>query len=136
MTAAPLQVRKMLRTYGKQIGIARRLARRRLADLGPGDMDQAAKAARRRVLVEQVAREIVENLLAAGSENEVIGEIRLRLREEVGVDVEVFYPPDELGTKVFLLDAGVMREAGEEERAAVMSRLWEIALETVDKTML
>lgn len=136
MTAAPLQVRKMLRTYGKQIDIARRLARRRLADLGPGDMDEAAKAARRRVLVEQVAREIVENLLATGSENEVIGEIRLRLREEVGVDVEVFYPPDELGMKVFLLEAGVMREAREEESAAVMSRLWEIALETVDQTML
>lgn len=136
MTAAPLQVRKMLRTYGKQIGIARRLARHRLATLGPGDMDEAAKAARRRVLVEQVAREIVENLLATGSENEVIGEIRLRLREEVGVDVEIFYPPDELGMKVFLLEAGVMREAREEESAAIMSRLWEIALEAVDRTML
>jgi hypothetical protein len=126
----------MLRTYGKQIDIARRLARRRLADLGPGDMDEAAKAARRRVLVEQVAREIVENLLAAGSENEVVGEIRLRLREELGVDVEIFYPPDELGLKVFLPEEGVMREARDEESAAIMSRLWEIALETVNDTML
>ena len=49
MTAAPLQVRKMLRTYGKQIGIARRLARHRLATLGPPQgEEEAIRAARRR----------------------------------------------------------------------------------------
>ena len=135
MTAAPLQVRKMVRTYGKQIGIARRLARHRLAT-GEAGIDEAAKAARRRVLVEQVAREIVENLLAAGSGNEVVGEIRLKLRTELGFEPEIVYPPDELGVKVFVSEEGVMREARNEEQAAIMSRLWEIALETVDATML
>ncbi|MEW5774401.1 MAG: DVU0524 family FlgM-associated protein [Thermodesulfobacteriota bacterium] len=136
MTAAPLQVRRMLRTYGKQIGIARRLARHRLATCGVQEGEEAARAARRRVLVEQVAREIVENLLAAGSENEVIGEIRLKLRNELGFDVEIVYPPDELGVRVFLLEEGVMRQARDDEQAAIMARLWEIALETVDDTML
>lgn len=136
MTAAPLQVRKMLRNYGKQIGIARRIARHRLATLGVPEGEEAARAARRRVLVEQVAREIVENLLAAESENEVVGEIRLKLREELGIEVEVFYPPEELGMKVFVSEEGVMREARNEEAQAIMSRLWEIALETVNDTML
>jgi len=136
VTAAPLHVRKMLRTYGKQIGIARRIARHRQATLGVQEGEEAARAARRRVLVEQVAREIVENLLAAESENEVVGEIRLKLREELGVDMEVFYPPDELGMKVFIQEDGVMREAKGEEARAIMSRLWEIALETVNETML
>lgn len=136
MTAVPLQVRRMLRTYGKQMGIARRLARRRAATLGEPDGEEAARAARRRVFVDQVAREIVENLLAAGSRNEVVEDIRLRLREELGVDVEVFYPPDGLGMKVYLPDAGGMREATDQEHAAIMDRLWEIARETVDETML
>ena len=136
MTAAPLHVRKMVRTYGKQIGIARRIARHRLATLGVDEGEAAARAARRRVLVEQVAREIVENLLATGSENEVVGEIRLRLREALGVDVEIVYPPDEPGMRVFLLEEGMMREAKNDEGAAVMTKLWEIALETVNETML
>ena len=136
MTAAPLQVRKMLRTYGKQLGIARRLARHRLAAQGPAEGDEAARAARRRLMVEQVAREIVENLLAADSGSEVVGEIRLKLREELGCDVEIVYPPDELGVRVFLSEQDEVREARGEEQAAIMSRLWEIALETVDNTML
>jgi len=137
VTAAPLQVRRMLRTYGKQIGIARRLARHRLATLGPPpEEDAAVRAARRRAFVEQVAREIVENLLVTGSDNAVVGEIRRRLREDLGLDVEIVYPPDELETKVFVSSEGVMREAQGEEKAAIMSRLWGIALETVDATML
>jgi hypothetical protein len=125
----------MVRTYGKQLGIARRLARHRLAT-GEAGVDEAAMAVRRRVLVEQVAREIMENLLATGSENEAVGEIRLRLRSELGFEPEIVYPPDELGVRVFILDEGVMREARNEEQAAIMTRLWEIALETVDDTML
>lgn len=136
MTAAPLQVRRMLRTYGKQLSTARRLARLRLAVGGIGEGDEAARAARRRMLVEQVAREVVENLLAAGSENEVVQEIRRELQDELGMPMEIIYPPDEVGVKIFLLDEGAMREARPEEQAAVMARLWEITLEKVSDTML
>lgn len=128
----------MLRTYGKQLTSAKRLARfRKALRLSQAqDVVDISRQARRRELVERIAREIMENLIVNGTENPVVGEILDRLEAETGWPVLLEYP----------LDGGDLRvlrqaEAGPEEldagqRAALMQRLWEITLQRVDETML
>ena len=60
MLAQPVNVRLMLRTYGKQLTSASRLARfkRALALSGAQDMVSISREARRKELVERIAQEI------------------------------------------------------------------------------
>jgi hypothetical protein len=128
--------RQMLLQYGKQLIAARRLARyERLT--GRRRIDDDAALARRRTLVERIAREIVENLLFSGSENPIVQEVRKNLERETGQEYIFRYPPDE---EEFLIlrriPEGGEKELTEEERRNLMTRLWEASLRTVDSTML
>jgi len=129
----------MLRTYGKQITTARRLARYRKMLRAADGEDEAviSREAKRRDLVHRVTTEIIENLLTTGSDTPVAAELIEELSEEVGHPLVFAYPPEEQELQIFkMLGDGQAQEATPEEKGAIFERLWRLALEKVDDTML
>jgi len=142
LTATPYPVRTMLRTYGRQVTTARRLARyRRLSRPVPTPEEDAearqAREAKRQDLVRRVAAEIVENCIVTGSDSPVVDDIKAALEDELGFRVTFAYPPEEQEMQILRQDTpdGPTAITGS-ERNAVLKRLWELALEKVDETML
>lgn len=136
MTTHSFYTRQMLLRYSRQLVAARRLARYdRLLGRG-GQADPDAAAARRQSMVERVAREIVENLIFSGSENPIVQEVQKRLIEELGEELVFRYPPADLDFKIFRLADDGEKELAPGEKQAVMGRLWDVTLRTVDATML
>lgn len=138
MTANPANVRRMLRTYGKQLTSAKRLARFRRALKMSQAQDEVSisRQAKRRMLVERIAQEIIENLIVSNTDNPVVGEILDQLQRDFGERFMFEYPLD--GGDVQLLrdsENGPMEITGEEKHH-VLKRLWEITLVKVDETML
>jgi hypothetical protein len=139
VTALPYQVRAMLRTYGRQVTTARRLARyrRSLVAAEAEDDVRISREAKRRELVGRVAAEIVENCLVTGSDTPVVEEIKAELEEELGFPLLFAYPPEDQEMRIFMVrDASGPEELTGEAKAATFKRLWELALEKVDETML
>ena len=137
MTTHSFYTRQMLLRYSRQLVAARRLARydRLLGRAGQADPDAAAE--RRQAMVERVAREIVENLIFSGSENPIVQEVQERLTEEMGEQLVFRYPPADLDFKIFrTAEDGEEHELAPGEKQAVMGRLWDVTLRTVDATML
>ena len=138
MTTNSFYLRNMLLHYDKQLVTARRLARYRQAmRLASGEEESAIPPeVKRRFMVERVAREIMENLLLAGSDNPVVREIRQKLEQELGETLTFTYPPTQLDIQVFRAGPEGPVEVAPAEKARILDRLWHIALETVDETML
>jgi hypothetical protein len=139
LTASPYQVSTMLRTYGRQVTTARRLARyrRSLKAAGAEDEVRISQEAKRRELVGRVAAEIVENCIVTGSDSPIVEEIKAELEEDLGYPLLFAYPPEEQEMLLFRIDAETgHEEIVGEEKAVVFKRLWELALEKVDETML
>ena len=138
MVAYPVNVRLMLRTYGKQLTSAKRLARfkRALALSGAQDVVSISREAKRRELVNRIAQEVVENLLVNGQGNPVVASVLETLEQDLGHEVLFDYPLD--GSEVQILrqtNAGP-EEVGPEDKMRIMRRVWEITMATVDATML
>jgi hypothetical protein len=129
--------RQMLLQYGKQLIAARRLARYERLMGRRQRIDSDAVLARRRALVERIAREIIENLLFSGSENPIVQEVRRSLERETGQEHIFRYPPAEEEFRILRrTPEGGEEELTEEERRRLMTRLWEVSLRVVDATML
>ncbi|MHC1701095.1 MAG: DVU0524 family FlgM-associated protein [Humidesulfovibrio sp.] len=138
MVVHPVNVRLMLRTYGKQLTSAKRLARfkRALALSGAQDQVSISREAKRRELVERIAQEVIENLLVNGQENPVVTGVLEDLELDLGEQVLFDYPLD--GGEVHILrqtEEGP-REIDPDEKMRILRRLWEITLDRVDGTML
>ena len=138
MVVHPVNVRLMLRTYGKQLTSAKRLARFKRALVLSGAQDQLtiSREAKRKGLVERIAQEVIENLLVNGQENPVVNGVLEDLEQDLGEKVLFDYPLD--GGEVQLLrqtEEGP-REIAPDEKMRILRRLWEITLDRVDGTML
>ncbi len=129
--------RNMLQQYGKQLVSARRLARYQQL-LGRGDQQGVGPPpdVKRRLMVERIAREIVDNLIFSGSENPIVNEVRQRLNTVMGEELIFQYPPGELEFKIIRNTLDGPEEISVDEKHLVMGRLWDITLETVNETML
>jgi hypothetical protein len=139
MAANPALLRNMLRTYGRQATTARRLARyrRSLQAAGAQDQVEISREARRRELVHKVAAEIVESLIVTGSENPVVEDIKKELELAFRTKFTFVYPPEEQDLQIFkILGANEAVEVTGPERVRVLEKLWHVALEKVDETML
>jgi len=139
LTAIPYQVRAMLRTYGRQVTTARRLARyrRSLQAAEAEDEVRISREAKRRELVGRVAAEIVENCIVTGSDTPVVEDLKAELEEELGFPLLFAYPPEDQEMRIFKVEAAnAPEELTGEVKTAVFKRLWELALEKVDETML
>ena len=136
MNSQSATVRTMLRTYGKQLTSAKRLARFRQALGASPPMDDVARQAKRRELVERIAHEVIENLIVNTTHSPVVEAILDQLEREFGQRYLFEFPVD--GTDVQILretQQGPFDVLGN-ERDKVMRRLWEITLSKVDDTML
>ena len=136
MNTSSANVRNMLRTYGKQLTSAKRLARFKQALGGSEPEDNVSKQAKRRELVQRIAHEVIENLIVNSTQSPVVAAIHDQLESEFGHRYLFEYPVD--GTDVQILretEHGPLDVEGS-ERNKVMRRLWEITLSKVDNTML
>lgn len=104
---------------------------------GAAELDGETPAeARRRALVEHVARELLENLLFTGSENPVVQEVRRELDHRLNGRFSFWYPPGEVDVRIVRESPEGPRELSDEERREVLTELWDITLAKVDATML
>ncbi|RWU07303.1 hypothetical protein DWB63_01340 [Pseudodesulfovibrio sp. S3] len=126
----------MLRTYGKQLTSAKRLARFRqaLGDIEP--MDDIAKQAKRRELVQRISHEVIENLIVNSSHSPVVKAVLAQLEQEFGHRYVFEYPLDGGDVQIIKETQQGPLDVEGTERNKVMRRLWEITLSKVDGTML
>ena len=127
----------MLLQYGRQLTTARRLARHHQAmRLASGQEDEIPPEVKRKLMVERVTAEIVDNLFLTGSDNPVVHEVRERLNNALGETFTFRYPPGELDMRIFREREEGPEEVTPEQKTLIIERLWKIAQETVDATML
>ncbi len=127
--------RHMLLQYGRQLISSRRLARYHQL-LGAGRALGPVPDEQRRLMVERISREVVDNLISTGSENPVVLEVRQRLDEELGEKFIFQYPPGELDFRIMRqADEGSV-EVSSDEKYRIMGKLLDITRETVAETML
>lgn len=138
MVVQPVNVRLMLRTYGKQLTSAKRLARfkRALALSGAQDMVSISREAKRHELVQRIAQEVIENLLVNGQDNPVVGKVLTDLEQQLGERVLFDYPLDGGEVQILRQTPEGPQEVDPEEKMRIMRSLWEITLSKVDDTML
>lgn len=138
MAHNPAEIRNMLRTYGKQLTSAKRLARfrRALNRSESSDVVTISREAKRRELIEKISREIIENLIVSGNENPVVSDILEKLELDFGESYYFEYPLDGSDVKVLKETPEGVIDLPQGEKAQVMNRLWEITLDKVDRTML
>lgn len=138
MTIKSIFVRNMLLGYDRQLVTARRLAkyRRSLQAAEALDAVTISREAKRRQLVERVAKEIVENLIIAGADNPVVHEIKAQLEKEVGQELYFEFPLTEQDLQIFRNTEQGPQEVRNDEKMHLLNRLWKITLDKVDATML
>lgn len=127
--------RNMLLQYDRQLVTARRLARLK-AELRERMPAAVPTETKRRVMVEHVARELLDNLLFTGSDNPVVREVRQELNRTLHGEYSFRYPPGEVDVRIFREEPDGSRELTSEERKHILAALWEITLAKVDATML
>lgn len=127
----------MVKSYGKQLVSARRLARY-LRALRAGREDQVtiSREARRQAMVERVAREIVDNLVVTGADNPVVGDILDELHRRIGARLVFEYPFMEQELQIFRETPKGLTRLEPDEAHEVLAMVWAIALEKVDATMI
>lgn len=138
MVVHPVNVRLMLRTYGKQLTSAKRLARFKRALVLSGAQDQLtiSREAKRKELVERIAQEVIENLLVNGQENPVVNGVLEDLEQDLGERVLFDYPLDGGEVQILRQTEEGAKEIDPDEKMRILRRLWEITLDRVDGTML
>lgn len=138
MAEASVKVRTMLRTYGRQLTSARRIARfdRTMLLARAERPDPDARDARRKEMVQRVAREIIENLIVNGSENPVVLDIKTALEHEVGQPLVFEYPLDGDDLHILRDTPAGPQVLPPDVMGRLLGRLWEIAVSRVDETML
>lgn len=139
MTISPFLVKNVLRTYDQQLDTGRRISRLKkfMSQRDAADSVSISQEAKRRMLVERVAREIVDNLVGSTSTNPVVQEIRQALDAEFGPGLVFRYPPDGDELEILRKDEnGTPRAMTNGEKDRFMQRLWQITYHKVDATML
>ncbi len=137
MTIRSFYVRNMLLNYDKQLIAARRLNRYLQAMRDDAGITQKIPAdIRRRVLVERVAHEVMENLLFSGSDNPIVQDVKTELEHELGQHFTFKFPAEDLSFQVYRETAAGPEKIENEERLHILDRLWSITLDKVDQTML
>jgi hypothetical protein len=127
----------MLRIYDKQLINSRRLSRytRRLRGDTPAEPPEIQRA-KRRALVEQIARELVDNLLVLGIDNPVVNELKERVETLAGGRLHFEYPYMEQDLQIFKETPEGTDRLTPDETQDILASIWEIALDTVDRSLM
>jgi len=99
-------------------------------------MDDVAKQAKRRELVQRIAHEVIENLIVNSDPSPVVKAVLTQLEREFGERYLFEYPLDGGDVQILRETLQGPLEVQGSERNKVMRRLWEITLSKVDDTML
>lgn len=130
------KIQNILQQYNRQQYKTKQLAK--LRESMPqrprsGDRVSLSQQGRRQQLVEDIAQEIIHNLLVSGSTNPMVQEVKAELESEVGTSLLFQFLP-----KANRLD--VRKENGErvsaEEEEHILQRLWDLTRQKVDETMI
>ena len=137
MTIRSFYVRNMLHNYDKQLIAARRLNRYLQALRGDAEDAQKIPAdVKRRVLIDRVAHEVMENLVFSGSDNPIVQDVKTALEHELGERFSFKFPAEDLSFQVYRETAAGSEKVEAAERLRILDRLWSITLDKVDQTML
>ena len=137
MTIRSFYVRNMLHNYDKQLIAARRLNRYLQAMRGDaGDSQKIPAEVKRKVLVERVAHEVMENLVFSGSDNPIVQDVKTALEQELGERFSFKFPVEDLSFQVYRETQSGPEKVENTERLRILDRLWSITLDKVDQTML
>lgn len=136
MNAMSANVRTMLRTYGKQLSNAKRLARFRQAIGGQEPLDDVARQAKRRELTQRIAHEVIENLIVNASPSPVVKAVLDQLERDTKKKLVFEYPIEGGDVQILQETHSGPQEITGPERDKVLRQLWEITLSKVDGTML
>ncbi|MDR2825230.1 MAG: hypothetical protein LBV76_00370 [Deltaproteobacteria bacterium] len=137
MENSSFYTRKMLLQYGRQLVSSRRLARyHQLLGAGAAQADTLTPDEQRRLMVERITREVVDNLIFTGSDNPVVQEVRSRLDGSLGESFIFHYPPGELDFRILRKKGGMTKEVSSDEKHKIMGKLVDITRQTVSETML
>lgn len=137
MDTQSFYTRHMLLQYGRQLISSRKLARyHQILGKSAKSLDVPPPDVQRQLMVERIAREVVDNLIFSGSDNPVVHEVKERLDQEMGASFVFQYPPGEIDFKIFRDENGKQVEVTADEKHIVMGRLLDITRQTVAETML
>ncbi|BDQ35701.1 hypothetical protein SYK_00610 [Pseudodesulfovibrio nedwellii] len=105
-----------------------------MGDVEP--LDDIAKQAKRRELVERIAHEVIENLIVNSEPSPVVQAVLAQLEREFGCRYIFEYPLEGGDVQILKETRSGPHDIEGSERNKVMRRLWEITLSKVDDTML
>lgn len=130
------KIQNILQQYNRQQYKTKQLAK--LRESMPqrpqqGDRVSLSQQGRRQQLVEDIAQEIIHNLLVSGSTNPMVQEVKAELESEVGRPLLFQFLPKENRLDV-RKDNGERVSAEEEEH--ILQRLWDLTRQKVDETMM
>ena len=138
MNVSSFLVKNIIRVYDRQLTNGRKLARlqKYIQESGQGDSVSISREAKRRQMVERVAKEIVDNLITSGSNSPIVQEIKKELEKEFNQEFTFHYPPSGEELQIFRQSPEGLTELRPDEKKAVLNKLWEITLNKVNETML
>lgn len=130
--------RNMYQQYQKQMLTSRVMAYRQYTrKMASGEEPEITPEVKRGMMVNRVAREIFTNLLVIGSNTPLVNEVREKLRETFGEELQFCYPPGSLEVVIYRKTAdGKTVPLNKNEQIDATNRAWHIILKTVDTYMI
>lgn len=129
------KIQNILRNYQRQSSTNKQLAElRKAVNQKPTENDRVklSSQGKREQLVENISREIMDNLINSKTENPVVSEIKQELEQEFNTSFLFQFIPKENRT---IVRKGNGEQVGELERNQIMDRLWELTRKKVNETM-
>ena len=135
MVDSNTKILNILRNYQRQYSTTRQLAKLRQAidkQTPETDEPELSRQGKREQLVENISREIMDNLIASKTDNPVVSEIKQELEREFNSSFLFYFIPKENRT---IIRNSNGEQVSEEERMQIMDRLWELTWNKVNETM-
>jgi len=132
-------LKNMMRSYDRQIGNGQRLEhiRKYLSPLTAKKTEENDAGEKRRDrLVQQISREIMDNLLGSGSSNPIVQEIKEELDREFPEKLFFSYGVADSELKIMRVTGNTSVTLSPEDRDKVMDRVREITREKVGRTLI
>ncbi|MDQ7033054.1 MAG: DVU0524 family FlgM-associated protein [Desulfonauticus sp.] len=138
MTIKTYLANNVLYEYKKELNQTRRIARlKRILRQNNQDYVSISSQAKRRQLVEQISKEIIENFLTSETNNPIVLEIKSDLEKEMQKQLVFKYAPSN-GEELYILEKTDkdLKPVSREEKNQILQKLWELTIKKVDQTML
>jgi hypothetical protein len=133
-------LKNMMRSYDRQLDNGQRLERikKHLSPLLTREEQQkdGHGQTKRDQLVQQISREIMDNLLGSGSTNPIVGEIKEELLREFPEKLFFSYGAEDCELQILRSTPQGVEPLSPEERDKVMTRIQEITRDKVSRTLI